>query len=134
MSTTVETFADSDGLVAAAGGDSSARREQAENRSGRRRFSGAGFTHNGNGLTAAHGQLDVMHGGRIVAESHFQARDAQQRQLGARPAALLRIAALCIVADADHDRHARDVESRASRNTSPIIKNASTASARAPAG
>jgi hypothetical protein len=49
--------------------------QQAENRSGRRRFSGAGFTDNGNGLTAAHGQLDVMHGGSVVAEPDFQARD-----------------------------------------------------------
>src|SRR5271163_2353499 len=40
---------------------------------------------------------------------------------------------LCIVAGG-HDRHVRDVESRTSRNTSPIIRKASTVSARAPAG
>ena len=102
----------------AASCDSPTGWQQPKDRGGRGGFPRPRFAHHGDGLPAHDAQIHSTHRGGVVAEPDFQALDRQQRRFrGVR-----------------HARHAREAGSRASRKASPIIMNASTVIASAPAG
>ena len=100
----------------AACSDAAAGRKQPENRCGGGRLPRPRFADDRHGLSRADFEVDAAHR-RIVAEANLQAGHGKQWRAGRT-----------------HTRHARDVGSRASRNTSPMIMNASTVTASAPAG
>ncbi len=97
----------------APGRDSTAGRQQSQDRGGGAGFPRPGLAHHRDGLAGQYPQIQAAHRG-VLAEPDMQALDRQQR--------------------GGHARHARDAGSRASRSASPIIMKASTVAASAPAG
>src|SRR5947209_18556459 len=100
----------------AACGDMAAGRQQPENRGSGGRLTRPRFADDRHGLSHADFQVDAAHR-RIVAEANLEAGDRKQRRVART-----------------HRRQARDEGSRASRSTSPMIMNANTVIASAPAG